>query len=234
MKKTPEVEWHHEWKKNHVEPVSPLSDYLPDWFKEAKTFRANFSYAINCFSWYDGDFNSGNFIGNFTGGNFNENAKFIDGVFHNGSFRGTWIKGRWAGGKWKHKARWEDPTIDRIPYMLSLMGIVFDSKGYAKAYRKTRREGRGCYDYSYIQKPGPFHIKNTVPAGEGVCRPGLHACSAAVALTYFTPKGGDILWEVTFHRKNLMDVDGEKIRLRKGVCKRIKWPFLTDKHIVKS
>ena len=155
-----------------------------------------------------GDFRGGNFLGDFWGGDF------CSGNFCGGNFRG----GRWAGG------RWRDNRIDRLMFMAARCGIVFDDEGYATAYRSTNKDYTGRYDSAFRQIVGEYYEDDAYPAGAGVCFKGVHVTDQAAALTYFGVKDSQ-LWRVKFKRKDLLDCDGEKARIRGGVFEPIPWPF---------
>lgn len=102
---------------------------------------------------------------------------------------------------------------------------MFGKDGTATAYRSTNADGTGRFDNKFVQKPGSFYIKNAYPAGSGTCCYGLHVTSAANAWTHFGVDETAKLWKVTFTRKDLLDCDGEKARLRAGTAEEVPWPF---------
>ena len=322
------------WRSNHKNPLSPLTNNLPSWFKNSRTENARFMYSrkrngqgsfvwvegiyksdwntqfgydlywlggefqgVN-FSgrwqsgtfkghhfngawmsgtfegltftglWYGGSFRKGNcsctqwLAGSFFGSNFengkwyggqfygklfkesiffqgtfghNISAQFVNSTFISGIFNGTFVSGTFTDRHehfvhFSSSIGWESTEMDKKLTIALIAGICFDKDGYATAYRKTRKEGRGCYNREYIQKEGEFEIMNASPEGHGTCNPGIHVCSPLLALHYFKPSAEDILWEVKFHKDDLLDCDGQKARLRKGTAKQIPWSFLTPNH----
>jgi hypothetical protein len=163
-----------------------------------------------------GEFRGGEFLGGaFIGGEFLGGA-FLGGAFIGGAFRG----GAFIGGEWKH------PTIhDRLLYMASMIGIVFDSKGYATAWRSTAAGGKGRYTEDFVQKSGRYFEVKAKPAGAGVCVKGIHVSTQAEALTYFGISPTAELWRVRFKREDLLDCDAKKARIRGGFFTRVPWPF---------
>ena len=137
---------------------------------------------------------------------------------------GDWYGGNWRGGVWRGGV-WRDTRINRLEFMASMCGIVFnEDDGIATAYRSTRANCHGRYDYSFIQKEGRINV-HYAPAGVGTCVEGLHATSMGKALVYFGIDNDALLWEVKFARDDLLDCDCEKVRLKGGTCRQIPWPF---------
>ena len=156
-----------------------------------------------------------------------ERPKWLGGVWLGGVWRdGVWRGGVWRGGVW-HGGEWRDKvTPNRLLYMTSLVGIVFDDSGYARAYRTTNASGQGRHNSSFVQPEGEYYEEDASPAGSGTCVPGIHVTSAARAWTYFGIDPTCQLWAVDFTRDDLLDCDGEKARIRGGTFMRIKTPWV--------
>ena len=141
---------------------------------------------------------------------------------------GIWEDGRWEGGIWEdgiwEGGRW-DGQEDRLFYMASGLGIVFDQSGYGRAYRTTLKDGRGRWNPRFTQINGKYYEEGLPVAGSGTCTFGIHVTSAQRAWTYFGVDPNCEFWEVTFKKEDLLDCDGEKARIRGGEFKRIERPF---------
>jgi len=320
-----------DWKLNHKNPLVPLTDDLPEWFKFSKTDHAMFSFVNDTLywlggtfysnweakasypspdrvwvsgafqglsfkgvwhngyfrghtfqgTWHDGNFNGEIFIGTWNKGTFSKGV-CQDSNWYNGTFEGSkFLKGFWFGGHFFQgefvdsnfyygsfdrmgvfinsqfhagefygtfksgnlnpafcifaaTTKWEDEGLDKLSTLAAISGVLFDDKGFGIAYRKTRAGGHGCYNPRYVQEEGEFEITDAAPKGSGTCREGLHACGPLLALTYFEPSPGDILWEVKFHKDDLLDCDGQKLRLKKGTARKVPWSFLTKDHLINS
>ena len=196
--------------------------------------------------WLDGTWNGGIWRGGLWHGGYWNGGTWLDGYWRGGTWNGgtwrggLWIDGYWNGGTWRgglwhdgywrdgiwNGGTWHDPLIpDRIAYMASLLGIVFDSGGRAVAYRSTTKEHLGRWEKKYVQLPGRVDVKHS-PAGNGTCVAGLHATTAARAWNYFSVDPTAQLWRIEFDREDLLDCDGEKVRLRGGWCEPIPWPWM--------
>jgi len=105
------------------------------------------------------------------------------------------------------------------------IGLHFDKEGYAVAYRITRADGSGRFNSAYRQRAGRVIIRDAAPAGAGVCSAGLHVTSAARAWAYFGVDRTCQFWRVHFHKNALLDCDGEKARIKGGMCMKIQRPF---------
>jgi hypothetical protein len=212
----------------------------PQWLLDADTYCADVAWNSdqhNHVIWRDGAFRGGEFFagefrgGEFCGGVFRDGVfsggefsggEFRDGVFRGGVFRGDVFRGgEFSGGEWR-------APENRLLYMAAMLGIVFDSDGYATAYRSTHADGRGRYSHQFIQPEGDFFEPNCAPTGSGTCGPGIHVSSAAIAYTYFGINRSAQLWSVKFHRDDLLDCDGQKARIRGGHFEKIPWPFLPE------
>jgi len=154
------------------------------------------------------------------------------GVYHiiiwkGGTWKdGTWKDGIWTGGIWEG-GTWKGPE-NRLLYMASLLGIVFDAQDKAVGYRSVTHELTGKYTPHWTQPLGSMTVDH-LPAGSGTCCKGLHVTSAGRAYTYFGVDPKARLIRVTFGRAQLLDCDGEKARLSGGFCEEIPWPFLGQK-----
>jgi hypothetical protein len=122
---------------------------------------------------------------------------------------------------------WRDPAIpSRVQFHASLAGVTWMANGRGVAYRSTTADARGRYDSSFVQRAGRVDVQHE-PAGSGTCVAGLHATSAARAWTYFGADPAALLWRVEFEPDDLLDADGEKIRLRGAWCEQVPWPWQT-------
>lgn len=201
--------------------------------------------------WFDGTWHDGSWFGGewldgiWYGGRWYDgtwhNGLWEDGVFHNGMWEngvwkgGVFINGKWNGGVWEggvwSGGEWCDPRIDRLLYMAAKIGIVFDEKGLAVAYRTTQKDNHGRFFPDFIQESGQVYIDDHAPAGEGTCLPGLHVTDQATAFTFLEIDYSAKLWKVTFRREDLLDCDGEKARLKGGWCEEIPWPFIKESEV---
>jgi hypothetical protein len=207
----------------------------PRWLQDAKTENANVEILDGHVIWrggiwlggnwrsgvwHDGEWLGGNWLGGiWLGGNWHS-GDWLGGVWHGGHWHG----GYWHGGIW-HGGNWHDKRINRLLFHASFCGIVFDPDGYAVAYRSTLADGRGRYEPRFQQPEGEYYEDDVAPAGSGVCCKGIHVTSQGQALTYFGIDPDAQLWEVRFHRDDLLDCDGQKARIRGGVFTKIPWPF---------
>lgn len=173
----------------------------PQWLKDADVERPEWRGGV----WHDGEWCGGLWRGGVWNG----------GVWHDG----VWQDGEWHGGVWHGKE-------DRLLYMASILGIVFDESGMARAYRTTLANGHGRHYRDFVQQAGSFVIADAKPAGTGTCCAGLHVTSAAIAHTYFGVDYSAQMWAVDFHRYDLLDCDGQKARIRAGCAMPIDNPFL--------
>lgn len=109
-----------------------------------------------------------------------------------------------------------------------MIGIVFDTDGYAVAYRTTSREGLGRYNRNFQQPEGEWYDPNAAPQqSKQTCLPGIHVTTAPQAWVYFGVDPTAQLWSVRFHRRDLLGCDGKKARIRGGVFTKIPNPFFT-------
>ena len=164
--------------------------------------------------WHDGDWYGGVWYG---------------GVWHDGVwYGGVWCGGEWRGGEWRcgvwRGGEWRGKE-NRLLYMASLLGIVFNESGHARAYRTTHASGRGRWMGGFVQPEGEYYEDDAMPAGNGTCCKGIHVTSAARAHTYFGVLHDAQMWAVDFKREELLDCDGEKARIRGGVFTKIARPF---------
>ena len=153
------------------------------------------------------------------------NGEWCNGTWCNGIWRnGTWCNGTWCNGIWRDKN-----ISDRLLFMASKIGIVFNSRGIATAYRTTQKDGHGRYIENFVQRSGRYYEADLPISGSGTCVQGVHVSSMATAITYFGVDVTAQLWEVKFKREDLLDCDGEKARIRGGVFKKIDCPFMKRK-----
>ena len=156
--------------------------------------------------WRGGDWHSGNWCG----------GKWHGGIWHGGVWHGgDWCNGVWRGGVWRG-------SEDRLRYMLSLLGCVGEE---FVAYHTTQIDGMGRYNADFTQPEGEYYETNLPPAGAGTCVRGIHVTTAARAWTYFGVDPKCQFWEVRVKREDVLDCDGDKIRIRGGVFKKIPHPF---------
>jgi hypothetical protein len=187
--------------------------------------------------WEDGTWQNGTWQnGTWKGGTWKIGAwkcgTWINGIWKDGTwYDGAWHNGIWESGTWKsgiwHDGVWNGKE-DRLLFMSALLGVVFDIDGYATAYRTTMADGRGRWNYKFTQPEGEYYETDLPPAGYGTCVKGIHVSSAAIAWTYF-PMDLDAqiqMWKVRFKKEDLLDCDGQKIRIRGGIFTKIKNPFL--------
>ena len=222
----------------------------PKWLKDADTTDADVSMVNGHVEWNDGEWNGGMWNdgvwnggwwrgGMWNGGEWNGGV-WLGGVWHDGMWNGgewrggEWLGGRWLGGVWPDGmwndgrwlgGEWNDPLIpDRVAYHSSLLGIVFGGDGRAVAYRSTKADGTGRYNADFTQRSGRVDVGHA-HAGDGTCVAGLHATTAAGAWKYFGVDPSAQLWRIEFERADLLDCDGQKVRLRGGWCEPIPWPW---------
>jgi len=172
----------------------------PEWLKIARTQHASVEWADRTHSavrWRGGVWHGGEWLG---------------GVWHGGEWLGgVWLGGVWLGG-------------DRIAYMAASLGAIPDKNGRMTLYRKTASDGHGLYKNNFLQKTGRVDVLAEA-AGSGTCRPGLHATTVTRAWSYLKPiDPTHQLWEIKFKRDDLLDCDGEKVRLKGGWCRKVPWP----------
>jgi len=179
--------------------------------------------------WYDGTWRAGTWYdgiwlnGKWRGGYW-RNGIWRGGVWRGGVWcGGVWHDGIWLDGEWRH-GEWLDARIDRLLFMASRIGIVFDSEGYATAYRSTGPDGEGL-SFAFRQPEGEYYEDNLPPAGTGTSMRGIGVCSQATALTHCGIEPTAELWQVRFHRTDLLDCNGQEARIRGGTFTRIPWPF---------
>ena len=177
----------------------------PDWLKNAETENADVELYDNCVMWRGGVWHRGEWYG--------------------GEWRGGhWYGGEWRGGVW-YGGEWSG-SEDRLLFMASLCGIRFNSRGFAKAFRTVRADLSGRHIETFIQPINRVYFENDIPpAGSGTCVAGIHVTSAAKAWTYFCVDPTCRFIEVTFKRKDLLDCDGEKARIRGGYFREVPRPF---------
>jgi hypothetical protein len=158
------------------------------------------------------------------------NGTWRDGTWYNGIWHnGTWCNGIWHNGIWRNGI-WRDKNInDRLLFMASKIGIVFNSRGIATAYRTTQKDGSGRHVRDFVQKTGKYYETDLPISGSGTCVCGIHVSSMATAQTYFGVDATAQLWEVKFRREDLLDCDGEKARISGGIFKKIDCPFIKRK-----
>jgi hypothetical protein len=169
--------------------------------------------------WHDGVWRGGVWHGGMWLGGVWRGGVWHDGLWHGGEWHGgLWRDGLWRGGMWLGKE-------DRLLFMASMLGIVFDESGYARAYRTTKADGAGRWNSSFAQPEGFYSESYAEPAGRGTCCRGIHVTSAARAHTYFGVDQTAQMWAVDFTRDDLLDCDGEKARIRGGTFMRIPRPF---------
>lgn len=150
-----------------------------------------------------------------------------DGTWENGEwYNGTWKSGRWNRGYWG-RGIWEGKE-DRMLYMLFLLGIIFDSEGYAEMYRVTQHNGHGLWCSWFVQPEGEFYVDDAEPAGSGTCCKGIHASSIEHAWSYFGIDLTHQLWKVKVKREDILDCDGRKIRIRGGIFSKVPLQFLGE------
>ena len=143
------------------------------------------------------------------------------GVWHGGEWRGgVWQGGVWRGGVWQG-GEWQGKE-DRMRYMLSILGIVGED---CVAYRTTQSDGYGRHNKAFAQPEGEYYEEDLPPAGTGTCVKGIHVTTAARAWTEFGVDENCQFWRVKFKRADILDCDGEKIRIRGGVFEKIERPF---------
>ena len=218
----------------------------PQWLLDAHTENENVEIVNGNVVWHSGTWHSGTWdngtwhSGTWHSGLWN-NGTWHHGTWHHGTWNdGTWNDGTWKFGTWVH-GTWNDGIwhggiwhsgiwnmkFDRLLFMASMLGIVFNSEGYAVAYRTTKHNGCGKWNSSFIQPEGEWYEECVPLAGSGTCVRGIHVGSIATALTYFKEIDDTAqLWQVRFKRKDLLDCDGEKARIRGGIFTKIDNPFL--------
>jgi len=184
-------------------------------------------------TWRDGEWRGGTWHNGVWHDGKRRGGYWQDGTWHNGTWHGgTWHNGTWNGGTWNggewHGGQWRDARIDRLLFMAARIGIVFDSEDYATAYRSTGPDGEGRWTSDFHQAEGEYYETDVPPAGSGTCVRGIHVCSQATALTYFGIEPTAQLWQVRFHRNDLLDCDGQQARIRGGTFTRIPWTFYTS------
>jgi hypothetical protein len=174
--------------------------------------------------WHGGNWRDGNWRrGNWHGGNWRR-GDWHGGVWLGGVWRdGTWRGGNWRGGTWRD-GNWLG-TEERVFFMASFLGIVPDAEGMCTAYRTTNADGSGRYNKEFMQLEGEYFEDDALDAGSGTCVKGIHVSSAAVAYTYFGVNATAQMWRVHFHICDLLDCDGEKVRIRGGIFEKIERPF---------
>ena len=123
---------------------------------------------------------------------------------------GVWLGGEWRGGE------------NRLLYMLSLLGLLGEE---LIAYRTTKSDGSGRHNSTFIQPEGEYYEDGLPPAGSGTCVRGIHVTTAARAWTYFGVDPRCQFWRVKFQLSDVLDCDGEKVRIRGGHFEKIARPF---------
>ena len=108
--------------------------------------------------------------------------------------------------------------------MTSLAGVVFDGASYI-GYRVTDADGKGKHTRDFFQAVGYMEIPDAAPVGAGVCVPGLHITSAARAWTYFGVDPDAQMWIARVKPEDVLDSDGEKVRIRAGHFTKTTKPF---------
>ena len=187
----------------------------PTWLKQAKVGNAKVEIETNeIVIWKGGIWKGGIWEDGIWEGGIWKGGIWEDGIWEGG----IWEGGRWEGGRW-------DGQEDRLFYMASGLGIVFDQSGYGRAYRTTLKNGRGRWNPRFTQINGKYYEEGLPVAGSGTCTFGIHVTSAQRAWTYFGVDPNCEFWEVTFKKEDLLDCDGEKARIRGGEFKRIERPF---------
>lgn len=192
--------------------ISELPD-CPDWLKIASTIDADVVWHGNkeFVEWRGGEWRSGEW----------RSGLWRGGVWQGGEWRGgewqggEWRSGVWQGGEWRGKE-------DRINYMLSMLGIIGET---GIAYRTTRSDGKGRHKQEFLQPEGEYYEDDLPAAGSGTCVKGIHVTTAARAWTYFGIDSTCQFWRVRFKRTDVLDCDGEKIRIRGGFFEKIERPF---------
>ena len=86
--------------------------------------------------------------------------------------------------------------------------------------RCTGRRGAGLFTLGYVEREGEFCIANA-RKNTGVCRQGKHGGSAVMCHHYHGTRTGKELWSVTFRAKDIMATDGQKVRVRAGVVRKV-------------
>ncbi len=187
-------------------------------------------------TWHTGVWRDGVWFGGTWLDGMWEEGKWLDGEWHGGTwYGGVWHGGVWRGGVWRggtwHGGKWRDPQIsDRLTFHASAAGVVFEG-GKASAYRVVGGGLNGLWDHSFIQPLNQQVEVYAAPRGAGTCRAGLHATSATRAYTFFRPEPTNRLIKITFTRDQLLDADGEKVRLSGGYCEEVPWPWNEKENI---
>ena len=127
----------------------------------------------------------------------------------------VWRGGEWLGGEWRGGE-------NRLLYMLSLLGLLGEE---LIAYRTTKSDGSGRHNSTFIQPEGEYYEDGLPPAGSGTCVRGIHVTTAARAWTYFGVDPRCQFWRVKFQLSDVLDCDGEKVRIRGGHFEKIARPF---------
>ena len=175
----------------------------PAWLKAASAVNADvvWSEAGSHIVWRGGEWLGGE----WRGGEW-QGGEWLGGVWRGG----VWLGGEWRGGE------------NRLLYMLSLLGLLGEE---LIAYRTTKSDGSGRHNSTFIQPEGEYYEDGLPPAGSGTCVRGIHVTTAARAWTYFGVDPRCQFWRVKFQLSDVLDCDGEKVRIRGGHFEKIARPF---------
>ena len=184
--------------------MNHLPENAPQWLKDADTDNARVEVSSSGFVTWHG------------------------GVWHGGVWRGgEWLGGTWLGGTWLG-GTWHDEKTDRMLWHLACCGVTFDDDGWGVAYRTTDANACGRHTPEFIQTPGRIDVDHD-PKGHSTCVRGLHVASLSTAWTYFGIDPTARLWRARFRMDDVLDCDGQKIRLRGCVCEEIPVPWQVTK-----
>jgi len=205
--------------------ISELKN-APQWLKDAKVVDEDVEIIDDVVVWYGGVWQSGVWYGGEWQSGVWWSGVWKSGGWWSGEWRGgvwrsgVWRGGVWRGGVWKSGV-WEGKE-DRLLYMVSLCGVSFDEeRDEFVGYRTTMRDGKGRWNGKFVQVEGEYYEEDVPKSGVGCCVRGIHVTSQARAWIYFGVDENCQMWEVRFKKSDLLDCDGEKVRIRGGSFKKI-------------
>jgi len=139
-----------------------------------------------------------------------------DGMWKNGRWKnGIWEKGIWENGIWK-TGKWQ-PKENRILHFCYIQNLKIEND-IITTYRATRINKRGIYNHNFFQEEG-IHFYDCEPPGSGTCKKGIHVTTYELAKNYFKIPKEKLIWEVKVHVNDILDHDGQKMRIRGGEFK---------------